>query len=146
MPLQFLIPALLRVISTSSSSPAPSQHPASHPLHTLLKPILLTSRAVSQKYNSRIKQLFAEEKEPTDPEEEYIVYAYEKDKLPEDEQLENGADDFEEQERAKLMWIEKFERREYVSPMCFRAATAAPLIVSGPSYTNTFSFPPPRAR
>ena len=122
MPLQFLIPAMLRVTtSTSPSSPNPSQQeherqpPTAHPLHALLSPVLLTSRATSQKYHTRIPQLFDEEKEPEGPEEEYIAYAYEKDKVPEEE----SSEDFEAQDRIKVAWLEKYERREYVPPRVF---------------------------
>lgn len=120
MPLQFLIPALLRVTS-SAPSPSTSQSPAAHPLHSLLKPILLTSRGASQKYHDRIPQLLADESEPADAEEEYLWYAYHKDKLGEDEQpqseSESQREEYEAQERLKTAWLEKFERREYV-PSC----------------------------
>lgn len=111
MPLQILVPALLRVTG-SSSSPSTSQSPAAHPLHSLLKPILLTSRASAQKHHERIPRILAEENEPTDSEEEYLWYAYHKDKIGEDDQPQDGQDEYEAQERLKAAWLERFERRE----------------------------------
>ncbi|KAI0367080.1 hypothetical protein BV20DRAFT_1001082 [Pilatotrama ljubarskyi] len=110
MPLQFLIPALLRV-ANAPSSPSTSQNPTSHPLHSLLKPILLTSRASSQKYHTRISQLLAEENDPADTEEEYVCYAYQKDKVAGPD-VKEGEDEYEAQERLKNAWLERMERRE----------------------------------
>ncbi|KAI0738259.1 hypothetical protein C8Q80DRAFT_1207971 [Daedaleopsis nitida] len=126
MPLRFLIPSLLRVTSTPSS-PSTSQSPTAHPLHSPLGQILLTSRAASQKYHTRIPELLAEENEPADSEEEYVWYAYHKDKVGgEDAQPQDGQDEYEAQERLKHVWLEKFERREWVP--------------------HVLSAPPPRAR
>ncbi|KAI0324047.1 hypothetical protein GY45DRAFT_1263602 [Cubamyces sp. BRFM 1775] len=111
MQLQFLIPALLRVEHVSPSLPSTSQAPPSHPLHTLLQPILLTSRASSQKYHGRISQLLAEEHEPDDQEDEYMWYAYGKDKTTEVE-LQEGQDEYEVHDRLKKAWLERMERRE----------------------------------
>ncbi|KAI0354521.1 hypothetical protein OH77DRAFT_1481911 [Trametes cingulata] len=111
MPLQFLIPALLRV-AKAPSSPSTSQSPTVHPLHALLKPILLTSRASSQKYHTRISQFLAEETDPADTEEEYICYAYQKDKLADADEARDGEDEDEAQERLKHAWLERMERRE----------------------------------
>lgn len=126
MPLRFLIPALLRVTATPCSTTAIAQSQAEsqsqstpplepsraapHPLHALLRPLLLTSRAASQKYHARITHILAEEGEPADSEEEYMWYAYHKDKVGDDTQGED--DDDEAQERLKNAWLEKFERRE----------------------------------
>ncbi|KAI0631392.1 DNA replication regulator SLD3-domain-containing protein [Trametes polyzona] len=108
MPLQLLLPALLRV---AHSSPSTSQTPSAHPLHSLLQPILLTSRASSQKYHNRISQLLAEEAEPADAEEEYMWFAYQKDKTGDAEPRE-GEDEDEAHERLKHAWLERMERRE----------------------------------
>ena len=112
MPLQFLIPALLRVTAPSHSSATTTQESAGHPLHALLKPILLTSRAASQKFHTRIPDLIAEENEPVNPEEEYVWYTYQKDKTGGEERLLEGQDEYEAQERLKAAWLEKYERRE----------------------------------
>ena len=154
---------MLRVASASASAVAasptepqeqeqqeqPAATTAAHPLHALLAPVLRTSRAAAQKYHTRIPQLFAEESPPEGPEEEFIVYAYEKDKVPEEEHhppaaedgAGAGADDFDTQERIKALWLEKFERREYVvvppptpstpTPCVYRAAPP-PFLSSGP--------------
>lgn len=132
MPLQFLIPALLRATSASgpAATPSPQEQVAGlhdhHPLHSLLQPILLASRAASQKYHTRIPGVISEEGEPADPEEEYVWYAYHKDKVGEDERERqaDGQDEYEAQERLKHAWLEKYERREYVPPMCFRCPIA----------------------
>lgn len=125
MPLQFLIPALLRATSASDPAALPSQHLAGHPLHSLLQPVLLTSRAVSQKYHTRIPDVISEECEPADPEEEYVWYAYHKDKVGEDERRD-GEDEYKAQERLKNAWLERYERREYVALMCFCVPIAPP--------------------
>ena len=129
MPLQFLIPALLRATSApgpAAAASSPQEHEqereprqvAGHPLHSLLRPILLASRAASHKYHTRIPGVISEEGEPADPEEEYVWYAYHKDKVGEDERERpaGGQDEYEAQERLKRAWLEKYERREYVSP------------------------------
>ncbi|KAJ3005393.1 hypothetical protein NUW54_g4357 [Trametes sanguinea] len=111
MPLQFLIPSLLRIAYASPASPSTSHTLVPHPLHSLLQAILLTSRASAQKYHSRIPQLLAEENEPADAEEEYMWYAYHKDKSADVERQE-GQDEYEMHERLKTAWLEKMERRE----------------------------------
>lgn len=115
MPLQFLCPAIQRVVAPSPCPPSTSQPlaPAAHPLHALLQPILLTSRAASQKYHDRLSQLLAEENEPANDEEEYMCYAYQKDKTFEID-LQEEQDEDEVQERLKKLWLERMERREYV--------------------------------
>ncbi len=124
MPLHFLIPALLRVSATATlPSPSPAEASASstavHPLHSLLEPILLTSRAASQKYHARIRRLLLEENEPADSEEEYLWYAYHKDKISGEDEQDSSQNQTTEQdaecethERLKNSWLEKFERRE----------------------------------
>ena len=131
MPLRFLVPALTRVSATATSTSTltltsplsakeastSSPSPGAHPLHTLLDSILLTSRAASQKYHARVRRLLLEENEPADSEEEYMWYAYHKDKIGTDEQesahaLSEEQAEYEAQERLKNVWLEKFERRE----------------------------------
>ncbi|OSC99627.1 hypothetical protein PYCCODRAFT_1394935 [Trametes coccinea BRFM310] len=111
MPLRFLVPALLRVAYALPASPSISHTSMPHPLHMLLQTILLTSRASAQKYHSRISQLLAEETEPTDAEEEYMWYAYHKDKSA-DVEMPEGQDEYETHERLKADWLEKMEHRE----------------------------------
>ena len=130
MPLRFLVPALMRVSATATSTSTltltsplsakeastSSPSPGAHPLHTLLDSILLTSRAASQKYHARVRRLLLEENEPADSEEEYMWYAYHKDKIGTDEQESAHAPseeqaEYEVQERLKNAWLEKFERR-----------------------------------
>ncbi|KAI0773085.1 DNA replication regulator SLD3-domain-containing protein, partial [Trametes elegans] len=113
MPLQFLCHAIQRVVAPSPCPPSTSQPPApaAHPLHALLQPILLTSRAASQKYHDRLSQLLAEENEPANDEEEYMCYAYQKDKTFEVD-LQEEQDEDEVQERLKKLWLERMERRE----------------------------------
>ncbi|CDO76856.1 hypothetical protein BN946_scf185033.g53 [Trametes cinnabarina] len=118
MPLQFLIPALLRVVHASPTSPSGSRASMPNPLDTLLQPFLLTSRASSQKYHSRIPHVLAEENDPADAEEEYMWYAYQKDKSADVEGQEEQ-DEYETQERLKSVWLERMERREYVSHRYF---------------------------
>ena len=142
MPLRFIVPALMRVSATATSTSTltltsplsakeastSSPSPGAHPLHTLLDSILLTSRAASQKYHARVRRLLLEENEPADSEEEYMWYAYHKDKIGTDEQEpahghgqtetqsahapSQEEAEYEAQERLKNAWLEKFERRE----------------------------------
>ncbi|KAI0824394.1 DNA replication regulator SLD3-domain-containing protein [Trametes gibbosa] len=108
MPLQLLLPALLRVADASPSTSEPS---VIHPLHSLLQPILLTSRASSQKYSSRIPQLIAEESDCAQTEDEYVWDAYNKDKANE-VHVPEGQDENEAHEQLKHAWFERMERRE----------------------------------
>ena len=145
MPLQFLIPALLRATSApgpAAAAPSPQEQQkepepeqvAGHPLHSLLRPILLASRAASHKYHTRIPGVISEEGEPADPEEEYVWYAYHKDKVGgEDERQADRQDEYEAQERLKRAWLEKYERREYV-PTPFRC----PIAPRAPADGDTF--------
>ncbi|KAH9847756.1 DNA replication regulator SLD3-domain-containing protein [Lenzites betulinus] len=108
MPLQFLLPSLLRVANTS---PSTSEAPATHVLHSLLQPILLTSRASSQKYSSRVPQLITEESDPVHTEDEYVWEAYSKDKTSEAD-VPEGQDEDEAHDRQKHAWLQRMERRE----------------------------------
>ncbi|KAI1793673.1 DNA replication regulator SLD3-domain-containing protein [Ganoderma leucocontextum] len=133
MPLQFLMHALLRATSASDPAATTSQQVAGHPLHSLLQPVLLTSRAVSHKYHTRIPSIISEESEPADPEEEYVWYAYHKDKVGEDERQE-GQDDYEAQERLKNAWLEKYERREVqIQVLLYFLLVSLPKDRAGPS-------------
>ncbi|KAI8977748.1 hypothetical protein BD414DRAFT_466612 [Trametes punicea] len=149
MPLHRLVPALLRVRHASSVSPSTSQAPMVHPLHGLLQPILLTSRASSQKYHSRIPQLLAEENDPTDAEEEYMWYAYQKDKSADADVLE-GQDEYEVHERLRNAWLEKMERREvqiqillHFLLLSLQGNSASPSTDSQPDLTKPLPLPPP---
>lgn len=96
-----------------------------HPLHSLLQPILLTSRASSQKYHTRISQVLSEENDAADAEEEYMWSAYHKDKTS-DVDIPEEQDEDEAHERLKHAWLERMERREYV-PHVLRATNTRPL-------------------
>ncbi|EIW52549.1 uncharacterized protein TRAVEDRAFT_174632, partial [Trametes versicolor FP-101664 SS1] len=109
MPLPFLLPAMLRVAHASAST---SDTPMTHPLHSLLQPILLTSRASSQKYHTRISQVLTEENDAADAEEEYMWSAYHKDKTSDADIPEGQDEDEAHDERLKHAWLERMERRE----------------------------------
>ncbi|KAI0668159.1 DNA replication regulator SLD3-domain-containing protein [Trametes maxima] len=149
MPLQFLPPVLLRVEIGSSSSPSTSQTPPPHPLHLLLKPVLLTSRASSQKYHSRIPQLLADEDDAADAEEEYMWYAYHKDKVA-DADAQDGQDEHETHERLKAAWLERMERREvqiqillHFLLLTLPGNGASPFAGAQPDPADAFPLPPP---
>jgi hypothetical protein len=118
MPLAYLIPSLRRVEAPSTAS---ATHP--HPMHALLEPLLLTTRAVTHKYHSELVQILANGGGAGEMEEAMMWYAVEHEKpadvdgLPGPSTQKNGHDGEEGQwtdENWRGQYLERMERREYV--------------------------------
>lgn len=107
-PLQHLVPSMLRVIPTSG----PLFSKGDHPLHKLLLPVLLTPRLSAQKYQTRIPQLLVDEEAAPDDEANMLWYAYKFEKTDIEDMEEHEQEAAEEKWR--LGWLNRLERREYV--------------------------------
>ncbi|GBE85994.1 hypothetical protein SCP_0805180 [Sparassis crispa] len=114
MPLMHFIPALLRIVSHPKSplDPAPSSSLPS--LHTLLQPLLLTPRSSSEKYQSHICQILADDGGAGDAEETMMWYALRYEKM-DDERSAKLSDDQApdaDEEKWRHTWLGGMERRE----------------------------------
>src|ERR1700722_16068363 len=104
MPLNLLVPSLLRVNIASTSQSASNTTP--HPLHALLELLLLTVRSSSNKYRVELPKILSDGGGAGEIEEAMMWYAqsYEK----------TGS--IEEDDRAcregEVAWLERLERRE----------------------------------
>ncbi|KAH9933696.1 hypothetical protein B0H21DRAFT_759915 [Amylocystis lapponica] len=108
MPLNQLVPCLLRVTSTTSLA---SSTGTTHPLHGLLSPLLLTPRTASQKYHTHIAQILEDEGGAGDAEEHMMWFALKFDKS--DETQDQDADtDEEAAERWQQNFLDRMERRD----------------------------------
>jgi hypothetical protein len=109
MSLNLLVPSLLRVNVASSAS-------APHPLHGLMEPLLHTVRSASNKYHVELPQILADEGGAGEMEEEMMWYAlnHEKGDGGEDGISLNGSNLWTN-DKWKSKWLQRLERREYVS-------------------------------
>jgi hypothetical protein len=111
MPLGLLVPSLSRVTGTSSS-------PAVHPLHTLLDPLLLTTRSTSNKYHYELPQILQDGGGAGEMEETMMWYALNYEKVPDEDSTivrPNAPDSTEgpwADESWRGSWLERMERRE----------------------------------
>ncbi|TFY69348.1 hypothetical protein EVJ58_g477 [Rhodofomes roseus] len=115
MPLRALVPSLWRIQSDPSSSS--SFRSNSHPLHDLLRPLLLTPRSASQKYHTRLNQMIEEDTSAGDDEEQMMWLAYRNAKgdaeLVEQTQDASGTVSmFDAEEAWKDRWLAKMEQRD----------------------------------
>ncbi|EMD38579.1 hypothetical protein CERSUDRAFT_73049 [Gelatoporia subvermispora B] len=110
MPLRFLVLSLLRV----TSDPQPSaQTPAPHCLIHLLHPLLLTPRACSQKYQTHVSQVLADDSSgSSDVEESMMWYALKFEKMDDDQGRHAKGDHHVLDGKWKNDWLERMERRE----------------------------------
>ncbi|KAJ7147622.1 hypothetical protein C8R43DRAFT_856154, partial [Mycena crocata] len=101
MPLELLVPCLLRV--QSSAAPDLTQP---HPLHALLERLLLTTRAVTNKYHVELPYILANNGGEGEEEENMMWFgvSHEKGENDEDEPWLNDA--------WRSKWMERMERRE----------------------------------
>ncbi|KAH9923542.1 uncharacterized protein B0H18DRAFT_1179302, partial [Fomitopsis serialis] len=116
VPLRALVASLLR-IQSPTTSPCSSSGVPSHPLHDLLRPLLLTPRSTSQKYHSRINRLIEDDRHSEDNEEQMLWLAYRNAKG--DAELEQQTQDasgavsmFDAEEAWKDRWLARMEQRE----------------------------------
>jgi hypothetical protein len=118
MPLNLLLPSLLRVAAAQESSP--------HPLHVLLEPLLLTTNSASNKYRVELPQILSDGGGAGEMEETMMWYVinYEKGQekaVPSDATRSSGAlDDPWVNEEWRKDWLQRMERREYVSWFAFK--------------------------
>ena len=102
-PLSHLITSLKRV----SSSTTESGRDSVHLLHTLLEPLLLSTRAATDKYHTELVQILENGEGGGGPEEAMMWYAWEHEKTETD-----GMDE----STWRKQWLERLEHREYVRP------------------------------
>ncbi|KZT28138.1 hypothetical protein NEOLEDRAFT_1167810 [Neolentinus lepideus HHB14362 ss-1] len=110
MPLQLLVPSLLRVSSESASASE-----GLHPLRALLDPLLLTSRSCANKYHVEVPQILADEGGSGDIEEGTMWFAVGYEKGDEEEgSITMTSQDAQDngEEKWKKKWLERMERRE----------------------------------
>ncbi|OCH95594.1 hypothetical protein OBBRIDRAFT_745341 [Obba rivulosa] len=111
MPLSCLVPSLLRVTVEPQSSSQSTRSP--HPLQTLLLPLLLTPRTCSQKYQTHIARVLADDGGAGDVEESVMWYALKFEKT-EDSHQRDATQDQEGsiEENWRHSWLARMERRE----------------------------------
>lgn len=111
MPLGLLVPSLLRVHAPDGGVEAP------HPLHVLLERVLLTTRAVTNKYQVELPYILANGGGEGEEEESLMWFAvtHEKSETDEEEPWLNQS--------WRSKWMERMERRESVSFNIFTATT-----------------------
>lgn len=112
MSLRYFVPSLLRINSSPSSSPGSTSCTPGHPLHELLRPLLLTPRIAAQKYHSHISQTVDDDGGAGDIEEHMMWFAYKNEKVEEDDQINASDGDFDAEYKWKQQWLERMERRE----------------------------------
>ncbi|KAJ7483311.1 hypothetical protein FB451DRAFT_1234085 [Mycena latifolia] len=100
MPLRLLVPSLLRVTAAPDSATQP------HPLHAMLERLLLTSRAVTNKYHVELPYILANGGGEGEEEESMMWFAVTHEKSDNDEEEPWLNDTW----RSK--WMERMERRE----------------------------------
>jgi hypothetical protein len=110
MPLHLLIPSLLRVKVASSSQLDPT---TPHPLHALLDQLLLSVRSSSSKYHVELPQILSNGGGAGEVEETMMWFAlsYGKPDAVDATHHEKPWMD----EAWRKTWLERMERREYVS-------------------------------
>ena len=107
MPLALLIPSLLRISSASLSS-------LPHPLHTLLEPLLLTTRSAAAKYHVELPQILSDGGGAGEMEETMMWFAVNYEKGPEQNNAHENVDEPWRDDAWRTAWLERMERRECV--------------------------------
>lgn len=102
-PITNLISSLRRV-----SDPLGENSTQVHRLHSLLEPLLLSTRAASDKYRTELVQILADGGGAGEQEEMMMWYAYEY------ERTDSGDGKEVDEEKWPKTWLERLERREYV--------------------------------
>ena len=111
MPLKLVIPSLSRVKADPSSSEE------SHPLHSLLKPLLQTARSASNKYHIELPQILKHGGGAGEIEETTMWFALNLEQA--DDELWTRTSAVGQgpwvDEKWRATWIERMERRESVA-------------------------------
>ena len=112
MPINLLVPSLHRV---QDASPQPPDSP--HPLHAFLHPLLLSVRSVGAKYHTDLPQILAQDGGEGELEESMMWYAlgYEMGEVGGPSTGVNNEDAIMLEEASRNKWLERLERREWVS-------------------------------
>lgn len=112
MSINLLVPSLHRVQDASSQSPD-----SPHPLHALLHPLLLSVRSVVAKYHTELPQILAQDGGEGELEESMMWYAlgYEMGEVGQGSTSVNNEDAIMLEEMSRSTWLERLERREWVS-------------------------------
>ncbi|KAH8110399.1 hypothetical protein DFH11DRAFT_785139 [Phellopilus nigrolimitatus] len=96
-PLSHLITSLRRI-----TTPRPNSKSVIHPLHALLEPLLLPTRAASDKYRMELVQILVDGGGAGEQEEMMMWYAWNYEQV----------DDDVDEEKWRKEWLERLERRE----------------------------------
>jgi hypothetical protein len=127
MPLRLLVSSLLRVRGgnvSDSASTTSALHSYPHPLHDLLEPLLLTTRAASNKYHTELPQILSDGGGAGEMEETMMWFAINYEKGPEDDNSGDKTRSKDAQhhfegpwidESWRKAWLERLERRECVA-------------------------------
>jgi hypothetical protein len=105
MSLQLLVPSLRRVSGLPSSSQSP------HSLHSLLDPVLQTTRTISHKYHVELVQILQDGGGAGELEETMMWYALHHERLG-DQDAESVNHEPWMNEKWRQAWLERLERRE----------------------------------
>lgn len=113
MPLNLLVPSMLRVNMPSSSEPVL----VPHPLHTLLDQLLLSVRLSRDKYRTELPQILMDGGGAGETEENMMWFAvnYEKADIDDDRTRLNASKHIEDpwvDEEWRKRWLERMEKRE----------------------------------
>ncbi|KAJ7114114.1 hypothetical protein C8R44DRAFT_231200 [Mycena epipterygia] len=137
MPLRLLVPSLLRVHASTPDATQP------HPLHALLERLLLTPRAVTNKYHVELPYILANGGGEGEEEETMMWFAVTHEKSENDEEEPWLNDSW----RSK--WMERMERREvqvqillYLLKLSLPGPTPAPEISSPAKKRRKLGEPP----
>lgn len=85
-----------------------------------MDPLLLSVRSVATKYHTELPQILAQDGGEGDPEESMMWYAlsYEMGEPGEGSTSVNNEDAILLEEKSRNLWLERLERREWVSIEC----------------------------
>lgn len=103
MPLNLFVPSLRRVVGLPSSSQTP------HSLHSLLDPLLQTTRTISNKYHVELVQILQDGGGAGEMEETMMWYALHHERTCDNKQ---SKDEPWMDEKWRQGWLERLEKRE----------------------------------
>lgn len=109
VPLQHLVPSLRRVVNLPSSSQS------AHSLHSLLEPLLQTTRAITNKYHVELLQILQDGGGAGEIEETMMWYALHHEKATTQElhkDADTGSQELWMDGKWRQEWLERLERRE----------------------------------
>lgn len=104
VPLAKFVPTLRRVTSASNAS--------THPLPSLLAPMLLSMKDLTTKYRVDLPQMIHSDGTGEDAEEAMILFAWTHEKRSENETKDSADEDNDKEAKWTKRWLQRFERRE----------------------------------